>query len=152
MQVDLKKLLFIASIGFFTFQTFGQVEKQKLSEPVKVVKQEEVIYDIIDEPAEYPGGNEALKLFIKENLKCPETAVKLGVDRKCYLQFVITKEGAVSNVKVKVGIKECEECEIEAVRVIQSMPNWKPAKSKGENVNSTFSIPVHFYCAPKSKN
>lgn len=110
----------------------------------KVEKKEEIIYDIVDEPAEPDGGMAALKRYLAENIKYPQTAVEMGLEGKCYLQFVVSENGYISNVKVKKGVTDCPECDQEAIRVVKSMPRWKPGKINGKAVNSTFSLPVSF--------
>ncbi|MNK09764.1 Gram-negative bacterial tonB protein [compost metagenome] len=110
----------------------------------KVEKKEEVIYDIVDEPAEPPGGMAALKRYLAENIKYPQTAVEMGLEGKCYLQFVVSENGYISNVRVKKGVTDCPECDEEAKRVVRGMPKWTPGKVNGKAVNSTFSLPVSF--------
>lgn len=138
----MENLLLIFVFQFICGITLAQEENSKS----KTADSEEFIYVIIDEPAEYPGGNAAMKQFIKENLKCPEVALKNNVQGKCHLRFVITKEGIVSNVKVVLGVPGCPECDAEAIRVLKSMPKWIPAKADGENEDCVFSVPVSFDC------
>lgn len=104
----------------------------------------EKVYDVVDETPEYPGGIKSLKLFIAENLNYPESALEMGAEGNCYLSFVVSKDGTIKNVKVKHGIVDCPECDAEAVRLIKSTPKWKPAKVNGENVSSSFSMPITF--------
>lgn len=110
----------------------------------KVEKKEEVIYDIVDEAADFPGGRAALLKYLSENIKYPQTAVEMGLQGKCYLQFVVSENGFISNVKVKKGVTDCPECDQEAIRVVKGMPKWAPGKVNGKAVNSTFSLPVSF--------
>lgn len=124
--------------------------QEKNSEPN--TDDSEFVQVIVDEPAEYPGGMKAMNQFISENLKCPEVALKNGITGKCYLLFVINKEGIVSNVKVRRGVPSCPECDAEAIRILKSMPKWIPAKADGENENYLFAAPVSFECGPKAKN
>ncbi|WP_343637545.1 TonB family protein [Fluviicola sp.] len=123
----------------FAKQTEVVVKKEE-----KVEKKEEVIYDIVDEPAEPNGGMAALKKYLAENIKYPQTAVEMGLEGKCYLQFVVSENGYISNVKVKKGVTDCPECDQEAIRVVRAMPKWTPGKINGKAVNSTFSLPVSF--------
>lgn len=102
------------------------------------------IYDFVDETAEFPGGMIELKKYLAEHIKYPQTAVEMGLEGKCYLTFVVSENGYISNVKVKRGVTDCKECDEEAVRVVKSMPKWKPGKVNGKDVNSTFSLPVTF--------
>jgi len=102
------------------------------------------IHTVLDEPAEFPGGNGALNTFLKENLKYPETASAKEIEGKCYIRFVIDAEGTISDVKVMRGVVDCPECDEEAMRVVKMMPKWKPGKSKGKAVKSYYNLPVKF--------
>lgn len=102
------------------------------------------IHTVLDEPAEFPGGNGALNTFLKENLKYPETASAKEIEGKCYIRFVIDTEGTISDVKVMRGVLDCPECDQEAIRVVKMMPKWKPGKSKGKAVKSYYNLPVKF--------
>jgi protein TonB len=127
-------------------QKFVQIETKQ--EPVVEMKpekrQEEEIYTIVDESAEFPGGTEALKAYLKDNLKYPESAREIAIEGKVYLKFIISKKGEISNVSVLRGINECNECNKEAIRLIKSMPKWKPAKVNLKEVHSYYTIPVIF--------
>ena len=85
-----------------------------------------------------------MKRYLAENIKYPQTAVEMGLEGKCYLQFVVSENGYISNVRVKKGVTDCPECDQEAIRVVKSMPKWTPGKVNGKAVNSTFSLPVSF--------
>jgi protein TonB len=127
--------------------TSGDFEEAIPIAPVKVesVQQEgPIIYDFVDEIAEFPGGKTAMNAFLASNIKYPETAIKLGLQGKCYLKFVVSENGNVSNVNVVKGVTDCPECDKEAIRVVRSMPNWKPAKMNGKAVNSFYTLPVSF--------
>jgi TonB family protein len=121
----------------------GLAEPYTVEEP-KVKVEEEVIFDIVDEKAQYPGGQEALKKYIKDNLKFPQTAIDMGIEGKCYLKFIVSQSGNISNVKVVRGVTDCPECDKEAIRLIKAMPDWIPGKINGKPVNSTFTLPVQF--------
>jgi protein TonB len=103
-----------------------------------------VVYSFTDEPAEFPGGKEALKAFFEANLKIPEVAIRYKIEGKAYMQFVVSAQGNISNVKAVRGVPNCVECDIEAERVIRSMPKWIPGKNNGKPVNSVFNLPVAF--------
>lgn len=141
----MKKFLLICAIQVICGFAFAQ---EKNSEPN--TDDSEFAQVIVDEPAYYPGGQQAMKQFITENLKCPEVASKNGIAGKCYLRFVVNKEGTVSNAKVVMGIPGCPECDAEAIRVLKSMPKWIPAKADGENENYLFSVPISFDCGSKN--
>lgn len=150
MQFNCKNLIFIAFIGFFSFQSVGQKDK-KINESktptggtVTTYKNGDLVYDIVDEPAQFPGGIQALKNYLAENITYPQIAVDKGLQGKCYIQFVVSETGTIEHVEVKKGVRKCKVCDQEAVRVIKSMPKWEPGTINGKPVNSTFSVPVSF--------
>lgn len=123
----------------------GFEKQEEIKEEVKIEKKEEVIiYDVVDEPADFPGGMAAARAYLANNIKYPQTAVDMGIEGKCYLKFIVSESGNISNVKVVRGVQDCPECDAEATRVIKSMPDWKPGKVNGKAVNSTFTLPVQF--------
>lgn len=98
----------------------------------------------VDEEARFPGGKEKMIEFLTKNLKYPEIAIQMSIEGKCYLQFVVSKDGEISNVKVIRELDDCPECGREAKRVISKMPKWKPGKVQGEAVDSYFQMPINF--------
>jgi protein TonB len=98
----------------------------------------------VDKPAEFPGGEVAMMDFLKKQLVYPARAKEEEISGKCYMQFVVTKEGLIVNVKVMRGVPGCPECDQECIRVIKSMPNWIPAQKDGKPVNSYYTIPFTF--------
>lgn len=104
----------------------------------------EKIYTFVDEDATFKGGQKAMATYIQKNIIYPQNAIKNHIEGKCYLRFVVTKKGTVSKVIVDRGVKNCPECDEEAVRVIKNMPKWNPAKYKGKKVNCYFTLPINF--------
>ncbi|MBI1835769.1 MAG: energy transducer TonB [Flavobacteriia bacterium] len=98
----------------------------------------------VDEYAEFPGGITARTNFLQTKIIYPEDAAREGVTGTCYLRFVVSKDGEISFVEVTKGIKDCPECNKEAIRVVKSMPKWKPGKVNGNPVNSYFDLKVSF--------
>ena len=143
MNSSITKSSLILILAFLCFQSFGQVIEPKSETPTKE-PQQELIYEFVEEPAEFPGGASAFFPFVKENLKYPENARKNKIEGKCFLQFVVQKDGSISNVKVKKGVPDCPECDAEAIRLVKSMPNWSPGKNYSQEVNSLFSLPIAF--------
>ncbi|MES2556352.1 MAG: TonB family protein [Bacteroidota bacterium] len=103
---------------------------------------EEIV--IPDEPAQYPGGHSEMMKFLGSKIVYPQGPAELGIEGKCYIQFVVSKKGDISDVKVMRGVADCPECDKEAVRVVKSMPLWRPGRVKGKAVNSYFNLPVKF--------
>lgn len=113
-------------------------------EPAVVQKTEPVIETVVDEMAEYPGGRKALVKYLMENIQYPDIARELGLSGKSVLKFVVGSDGNIKSVTVVRGMKDCKECDNEAVRVVRKMPNWTPAKKGGKVVSSYFILPVEF--------
>ena len=93
---------------------------------------------------EFPGGEEAMLNYIARNTNYPREFVENGIDGIVYLQFIVNKQGKVSDVSVLRGIKASKKFENEAMRVVASMPEWKPGKQNGHNVNVLYMLPIRF--------
>ncbi|PLW93191.1 MAG: energy transducer TonB [Marinilabiliales bacterium] len=91
---------------------------------------------------EFPGGEEALFLYLGNNIKYPRAAREIDLQGTVILQFIIEKDGSVSNVVVARGIGG--GCDEEAVRVVQKMPKWTPGKQYGRPVRVQYTLPVRF--------
>ena len=101
-------------------------------------------FAIVDQMPEFPGGQEALDKYIQENLRCGEMINKYQVDAvgKIFVGFIIEPDGSITNVRVLRGLyKHYDE---EAIRVVESMPKWKPGMQKGKPVRVSYMIPIHF--------
>ena len=111
------------------------------------ISTEDTVYQIVEEMPQFPGGEKALIEYIFKNLTYPQEARDKGIDGRVFIGMVIDKDGRVSNVKVLRGIGG--GCDEEAVRVISSMPKWKPGKMKGEPVPVSYQIPINFKLTEK---
>ncbi|MBP7496688.1 MAG: energy transducer TonB [Bacteroidales bacterium] len=88
-------------------------------------------------------GIDALPKFIIKNTNYPQIAREKGIKGKVYVSFVITASGSIENIKVIKGL--CEECDAEAIRVIQMMSGkWKPGMINKVAVPVQFTLPVKF--------
>lgn len=146
MPFHLKNLVLIAAFqltGGFAFAQENIAEPQPVSPAVKT-KSNEKVYEFVDEPADYPGGMKVLLKYISDNIIYPESAVKNGIQGKCYFQFIVADSGEIKQIKLKRGVPGCPECDKEALHVLEKMPKWIPGKVDGKNVNSYFSLPIVF--------
>jgi len=96
----------------------------------------------VEQMPEFPGGTDAMMRFLNSNMKYPLVAANLGITGRVILQFVVKKDGTICNIKVLRGIGG--GCDEEAIRVVKSMPFWKPGKLKGKEVTVFFTLPVVF--------
>ena len=120
--------------------------------PVEVEEEEVVeqeIFQIVEEMPAYPGGDQKLMEFIAKGIKYPQIARETGIQGRVFVGFVrvfvgfvVEPDGSVSNVKVLRGIGG--GCDEEAMRVVKSMPKWKPGKQRGKAVRVSYMLPVNF--------
>jgi len=95
-----------------------------------------------EEMPEFPGGMEALNSFLSREIQYPEVARNNGITGTVLIEFVVERDGRVSNAKVKVPLYP--DCDKEAVRGIMAMPKWKPGKNMGKPVRCFYQVPVTF--------
>ena len=106
-------------------------------------EEEEVIFVVVESMPEFPGGQQAMMRYIGENIKYPVIAQENGIQGRVICQFVVEKDGKVTDIQVVRSSGE-PSLDKEAVRVINSMPKWKPGKQRGKPVRVKYTIPVNF--------
>jgi protein TonB len=104
--------------------------------------EEEEIFTIVEKMPEFPGGVEALFAYLGNNIKYPSMAKDANIHGKVYITFVVNRYGGISDVKVLRGIGG--GCDEEAIRVVESMPKWKPGKQRGKPVKVQYNLPINF--------
>ena len=102
----------------------------------------QAVFTIVEEQASFPGGMDALGKFLRENMKYPEQARKDGVSGHVYVEFIIEKDGSISDAKVAKGIGA--GCDAEAIRIIENSPKWQPGTQNGEIVRQKMMLPIVF--------
>jgi len=105
-------------------------------------KNEKEVFVVVEEMPEFPGGEQACKDFIARNLKYPSEAIKNGKTGKVVVTFIVNKNGKVENAKVIRGIDPALDAEV--VRVVNSLPDWKPGKQRGTAVDIVYTMPFEF--------
>jgi protein TonB len=103
---------------------------------------EEEIFTIVEDMPSFPGGEEALFKYLGQNIKYPQLAKEAGITGKVYVNFVVDKEGNVTDVKVLRGIGG--GCDEEAMRVVKNMPKWSAGKQRGKPVKVSYNLPIRF--------
>lgn len=131
-----------------TFENTGNAEvfipKVEVEE-VEEETEEETIFTVVEESASFPGGMQELYKYVGSNLVYPQQARETGTQGKVFITFVVEKDGSLTDVKVLRDIGS--GCGEEAVRVVKSMPKWKPAKQRGKAVRMQFNLPISFTLA-----
>ena len=107
------------------------------------VEEEEVVFVVVETMPEFPGGQQALFKYLSENVKYPVIAQENGIQGRVICQFVVNKDGSIVDVEV-VRSGGDPSLDKEAIRVIKSMPNWKPGKQRGKAVRVKYTVPVNF--------
>jgi len=118
-----------------------KVKPVEMPNPLKVEKQENA-FDVVEEMPQFPGGPSALFEFLGKNVRYPEEAYKAGVQGRVIATFVVEKDGSISEAQVVKHMSA--ELDAEALRLINSMPNWTPGKQNGVAVRVKYTIPVTF--------
>lgn len=103
-----------------------------------------IIHTVVEQPAEFPEGILAMGKFLQKNIQYPAKARKAGIGGRCLLKFIVNETGEISDVEVIQGVPDCPDCDKEAVRVVKSMPKWKPALVKEKPVKCYFNLPIQF--------
>ena len=110
------------------------------------IEEEEIveaeIFKVVEEMPEFPGGAAKLMEYIQKNIKYPMMARESDIQGRVFVNFVVEPDGSISNVTVMRGIGG--GCDEEAVRVVNSMPNWKPGKQRGSAVRCAYTVPIIF--------
>ncbi len=119
-------------------------ETENMQDPPPVKKEDAMqeIFVVVENMPEFPGGNEAMMQFLADNIQYPEVAKENGIQGRVICQFVVLKDGTVSDVKIIRGVDP--SIDAEAVRVLKMMPDWKPGTQRGQAVNVRFTLPVAF--------
>lgn len=114
--------------------------------PVKVEEddeeEEQIIFQVVENDPEFPGGVEALMKYLQQNIKYPQLARENNITGRVYVTFVVERDGSVTGVRVVRDIGG--GCGQEAVRVVKAMPKWSPGKQRGKAVRVQYNLPVNF--------
>lgn len=123
----------------------GEILKAKdvIAEPEPPKHEEEnKVFDIVEQQPMFPGGPAALIKYLSEHTKYPVVAQENGVQGRVTVQFVVEKDGSISDVHVLRGVDP--SLDKEAVRVVKSLPRWTPGKQNGITVRVNYRVPVLF--------
>ena len=100
------------------------------------------VYEVVEQAPAFPGGPQAMRKFIKDNLQYPQIAKENGIQGRVILQFVVDETGQVTDPKVVRSIDP--SLDAEAIRLVNSMPRWTPGMQDGKAVSVRYTVPVAF--------
>ncbi len=130
----MKNILFIL---LFILPIVGYSQENSKKDP-----KSERIYTSVDINPEFPGGEEEFYKYLSKNIKYPKKDRRKGITGRVFLTFVVTDVGGIRDARVLRGVSKA--IDEEALRVINSMPKWKPGTQNGTPVNVQFNIPINF--------
>ena len=116
----------------------------EMDDAIEIVEEPKVeeIFTVVEKMPEFPGGLEALFTFINSNINYPHSAKIKNIQGTVFVQFVVEKNGAISNPKVIRSLDD--DCDKEALRVVRLMPNWTPGTQRGKAVMVRYTLPIKF--------
>ena len=100
------------------------------------------VYDMVKEAPEFPGGPKAMMEYLKTNMRYPQIAKENGIQGRVILQFVVDETGKVTDPKILRGVDPA--LDLEAIRLVEAMPQWTPGKQDGKAVAVKYTVPVSF--------
>ena len=137
------------AIGAFTVEGTDEVGSEVLRirdeiaqpEPPKTIEDNK-IFEVVEQSPSFPGGDGALMSWLSKNIKYPSMAAEIGVQGRVIVQFVVEKDGSITDVQIAKSVDP--SLDKEAARVIKSMPHWIAGRQNGSPVRVRFTIPVTF--------
>ena len=129
----------------------NMVEQKKIEpvNPADISRANNEIYVAVDQAAQFPGGQGALMKWLAYEIMYPVEAAEKDIQGRVVVQFVVEKDGTITNPKIARGVDPY--LDKEALRVIRKMPKWIPATKDGQVVRSYFNLPVTFRLMPQNK-
>lgn len=128
-------------LGLLALPLAAAAQQTPPAQPAAVAAADTTVYTNVDQPAEFPGGRQGLNLFLGNNLKYPEGAMRTG-GGKVITRFIVEANGKLSNLHISQPARG--DLNAEALRVVRAMPRWKPARLGGRAVRSWASLPLIF--------
>ncbi|NJN41050.1 MAG: TonB family protein [Flammeovirgaceae bacterium] len=127
----------------FDVEVTEETKVQEIVIQAEAPKEEtDEIFTIVEDPAEPIGGYPAFYKYVQDKMKYPAQARRMGIEGKVFVEFVINKDGSISDVRSVKGIGA--GCDEEAVRVVESAPKWKAPKQRGKPVKQRMVLPITF--------
>ena len=115
---------------------------EEIAQPEPKHEEENKVFDVVEQMPSYPGGMGALMSWLSQNIKYPTVAAENGISGRVIVQFVVERDGSITDVRVARGVDPY--LDKEATRVVKMMPNWIPGKQNGSPVRVKYTVPVVF--------
>lgn len=136
--------IFIAMMAYSSL-AYSQSNNSNVAKDSKTVKTKQdnsKVYDVVEKMPSFPGGQKALLDYLNKNVKYPAVAERKEIQGRVVVQYIVGKDGSISDVKVAKSVHPLLDAE--AVRVVESMPNWIPGERNGNPITVRYTIPITF--------
>jgi protein TonB len=130
-------------------ESIESVQDEEVVEVVEVVEEEveeykppAEVFVIVEEMPEFPGGTEALFKYVYDNIQYPQIALENEIEGNVYVRFCVTYKGKVEQISITRGVHP--SLDAEAIRVVSTLPSWKPGRQAGNPVNVWYQFRIQF--------
>lgn len=139
-------MLFTSTLAFSKTYGWINIAPAKTAAAINI-KKKDTVYSTVETLPEFPGGMNALLTYVAKNTRYPKKAVENKIEGKVIVNFIIEKDGSITNVKPYRNLSP--DLDQEAMRVIRSMPKWKPGAQGGKPVRTAYTMPITFALPPQ---
>ena len=141
-NINIKALLALPVLVMFLFASCELKAQDTIySNEEEEIEEFELICYVGINP-EFPGGNDSLNAFIKQNLQYPKSAKEQGIEGTVIVRFIVETDGSVTIYKINRDVNE--ELAAEAIRLVNMMPKWKPGMEGPKPVRVLYTLPIVF--------
>ena len=146
--LDAEALRLVKAMPRWTWAGDPSKKKLRSVETVRAIefklggKNTSQVYDMVKDAPEFPGGTKAMMEYLKTNMRYPQIAKENGIQGRVILQFVVDETGKVTDPKILRGVDPA--LDLEAIRLVEAMPQWTPGKQDGKAVAVRYTVPVSF--------
>jgi len=116
--------------------------------PLSVEENDQVIFDVVEQMPQYPGGQEAMMRYLSQHIRYPEQAYTEGIEGRVIAQMVIDTDGNATDITIVRSVHP--DLDREAVRVLSDMPQWIPGRQRNQVVKVRYTVPIRFKLPEKT--
>jgi TonB family protein len=131
-----------AALCLLTLGAIAQADSARAPKTADAVVAPVEVFTFVERMPEFPGGDQAMMMYLQQNIYYPDSARNQGVQGKVFVRFVVADDGSVRNPEIVRGVHPALDAE--ALRVVREMPRWSPGMQNGKNVNVFFTLPITF--------
>ena len=135
-------LLWTVVIGLVLLHTFSSAQQPIVRDLLDRREADETVYTVVERQPQFPGDMNALTDYMQKNVRYPEAAQKAKVTGRVFTSFIVERDGRLTDIKVLKGLGS--GCDEEAIRVINTMPRWKPGTQSGIPIRVKYNLPITF--------